>query len=662
MTDELSAKIAQIEALRAVIGNAAADAAIAALQQPPPAPPADIAQTVSGAGAVGVAGSVSHSPITTGSGNTVLAPLFPAGGSGNYFADVIHVTYGQHPQAQQDDYGAALRRYLEHLYTRHATIDLRGIDDRPMDMPLSELYVSLSLHEPPPDDLRGRWGLRGFIEKARRWIGTSEAEEDDHKEQGILIRAESGGGQAVDWSQALRHPRIAVIGTPGSGKTTLLQFTAVRLAEILARDDDTLLTDLGLAAETRKPPVPLLLPLREFGAYLDGCSKARAMGAGPRLLLECFASYYRRFDLNLPPDFFSQVCEAGRALVLLDGLDEVTRSEDRVFVSSVVREFVLRYDQCRYVVTSRVAAYHGDARIEAGFRICTVADLSADQQQRFIQNWSRSLHRLVYGMQEEQLQREAGRYADDLWQALQPNQRVRELARNPLLLTVVAVIFWNKYQLPEDRASLYEECVEVLLRGGRGKSDRPSQERARLAMGLNQRREVLAAVAYAMHQQGQERLSVSRSELLRMVASHLRQRGDGEAAAQTFVEELPVHIGLLDEREPDRYRFSHLSFQEFLAARHVAETDAWGNLLAYYQESWWREVILLCVGHLSSERCWRFLGELLNRGQRGGVETHSAALALAADALGELEKFKGQGPLKERIAAEALSLLDLPAP
>jgi hypothetical protein len=62
----------------------------------------------------------------------VVAPLFPAGTSGNYIAGVINL-YGQASSAPQADYDAALRRYLKHLYSLYATLDLRGIDDRPMD-------------------------------------------------------------------------------------------------------------------------------------------------------------------------------------------------------------------------------------------------------------------------------------------------------------------------------------------------------------------------------------------------------------------------------------------------------------------------------------------------------------------------------------------------
>ena len=64
--------------------------------------------------------------------------LFTGTASGNYIAEVINL-YPQTPNAPHVDYGAALRRYLTHLYVTHATLDLRGIDQRQMDMPLSEV-------------------------------------------------------------------------------------------------------------------------------------------------------------------------------------------------------------------------------------------------------------------------------------------------------------------------------------------------------------------------------------------------------------------------------------------------------------------------------------------------------------------------------------------
>ncbi|NJM06035.1 hypothetical protein HC891_07310, partial [Candidatus Gracilibacteria bacterium] len=438
----------------------------------------------------------------------VLAPLFQGDATGTTIAGVINV-YGQQTASGQADYRAALRRYLEQLYVWHATLDLRGIDQRQMDMPLSEIYVSLTLHEALPAETTGRGGLRRFIEQVRRRV---------RKEEATLTTRE----RAATWAEVLRAPRLAVIGLPGSGKTTLLHYTAIRLCEVLARDAQQPLLDLGLddAATRAAPPVPVWLPLRELGAYLGESRQRELSGANSGLLLECLRNYYNNEGLDLPADFFSKLCQEGRAILLLDGLDEVPHTADRVLVSAIVQKFVQRYPQCRYVLTSRPKAYEGDARLGQGFHECVVNDLDAEQQQRFLANWSRSLHRLL-GYRGAERDQQAHSFSTQLWDALEANQRVRDLATNPLLLTIIAIIYYDSRSLPENRAELYDACVTVLLKGGRGKIGAAARQREQygvipaLPMSLHQKRELLAYAAYHMHVRGDDEQSATGREIHR---------------------------------------------------------------------------------------------------------------------------------------------------
>ncbi len=636
----MSDQLATLRALRAATTDpaqqAALDAAIAAMERAQALQ--QHAQSFSGDSQTGaaVAGNVAGS---------VVAPLFPPGASGNYVAGVLNV-YQQAPGASAADYDAALRRYLDDLYARFSTLDLRGIDEqRPVEIQLTEIYISLTLRKLAPADLRGWGALRRFMNQM-----IERVRGDDRVDESTQQRT-------VAWNEILReHRRIAVVGKPGSGKTTLLHYTAVRLAEALARDDQARLDEFGFA----QPLVPLFLPLRELGSYLRESRLRELSGNGPRLLLDCLANYAAGRNLDLPANFFSRLCETGRAILLLDGLDEVSRTDEREIVSRIVREFARRYKACRYVVTARVAAYTGAAEIGAGFTICTVDDLNKAQQQRFIANWSRCVHRLVYPRSSaEQVERMASAFDTALLRAIRENPGVGRLAPNPLLLTVIAIVFYNRQDLLENRVQLYEECVKVLLRGGRGKVDVAGRERATMIMGLEARRELLAAVAYEMHCGGEERKLIDRDVLEHLIATYLGRRAAtnheaGELARQ-FLNELPVHMGLLDEIEQNRFGFSHLSFQEFLAARHIAETDQWDPALDRYRETWWREVILLCAGHLSQERSWRFLGKLIERGAT--PDERAAALALAADALAELERYKGQGPIRGQVQTAAVAIL-----
>ena len=49
--------------------------------------------------------------------------------------------------------------------------------------------------------------------------------------------------------------------------------------------------------------------------------------------------------------------EAGQAIVLLDGLDEVPTQAQRVFVRDAVRAFIDCYGQSRFLITCRVLSY-----------------------------------------------------------------------------------------------------------------------------------------------------------------------------------------------------------------------------------------------------------------------------------------------------------------
>lgn len=291
--------------------------------------------------------------------------------------------------------------------------------------------------------------------------------------------------------------------------------------------------------------------------------------------------------------------------------------------SGIVRAFAGRYRDCRYVLTARVAAYQGDAQIGAGFRICTVADLSADQQQRFIANWSCSLHRLLYQAHGEDLERRATRYAGDLWHALELNDRVRGLASNPLLLTVVAVIFSTTTMCcPRIAPRCTRSVSRCCCAAGAARPIGPASSganyggRSELRMGLDPKRKSWRRWPTACTCAARGELSIHHDLVIEVAAALRGRYPEPDALARTFVAELPVVSACSTSASRNHFQFSHLSFQEFLAARFIAKSteQRWDELLDRYRDSWWREVILLCAGHLSQERCWRFLGRLAERG------------------------------------------------
>ena len=166
--------------------------------------------------------------------------------------------------------------------------------------------------------------------------------------------------------------------------------------------------------------------------------------------------------VTVPIDFFDADLRAGRVVVLFDGMDEVGDFDLRRRVARLVEAFAAAYPTCRIVVTSRIVGYAGAARLGEDFATTTIRDFTLADVTQFLTHW----HRLVAIGQMgpgDSAEHAAALQTQQLLEAIRTNPRVRELAIHPLMLTVIALVHRDRVQLPERRAELYAEAVEVLL-------------------------------------------------------------------------------------------------------------------------------------------------------------------------------------------------------
>jgi predicted NACHT family NTPase len=176
--------------------------------------------------------------------------------------------------------------------------------------------------------------------------------------------------------------------------------------------------------------MPVFLPLRDFARHLQA-AYPDAGTDGPALLLDYLSQYFAAQEIPLPKGFFRVCLESGEAAVLLDGMDEVADPELRRRVARIIEAFTRRYPGNRYVVTSRIVGYQGPARLGEG--------------ERFVRHWSLAVEVALAGKRSRTIERRAETQAEGLLAAIQTNERVRELAVNPLLLTVIALVHsWTR--------------------------------------------------------------------------------------------------------------------------------------------------------------------------------------------------------------------------
>jgi len=436
----------------------------------------------------------------------------------------------------------------------------------------------------PPEigeDIVGKLELRGEESRAALLARTGRAER--------LIK------ERVDVDEALRKTRrLVVLGDPGAGKTTLLKYLTVICAEGRAE------AELGLKADGAGSPLPVFIPLREFAAECAGRNQDYC------LLDYLYTQTREHLLLNLPRGLFEEALETGRCLVCLDGLDEVWAVGQRKAVTDAVKALAARFPRSRYAVTSRLVGYEEAPLDRRDFVHHTILPLEDDAIRDFIRKW--------YDVRErDPVQRK--RKADDLMATIDREPRIKTLARNPLLLTIIALVHRIEAELPHERVKLYDKCVTTLVDTWEEVKGLTIAEKQRPF--YRYRRRLLERLAFELHTRAEEPgkvATVKEGDLERLLTNFLMENrrlgftDDPDGAreeARAFIRLARGRTGLLIERGEGVFAFPHLTFQEYLSACEIEQrcfghgADAvWKVIQNRLHDPHWREVTLLLLGSL----------------------------------------------------------------
>ena len=185
------------------------------------------------------------------------------------------------------------------------------------------------------------------------------------------------------------------------------------------------------------------------------------------------------------------------ALLLLDALDEtvigdlVNEAEASYMrVADLITQLATRYHQCPIVVTARKAGYQQRTRL-SGFTELEVLDFRQEDIEQFVRNWfdcSPTSHQYAN--------------AADLNAKLSRNSRLLTLASNPLLLSLIVIVYEDQLDLPDRRTELYKRCLDTLLT----KWDASREIRRRREFKPEQKLQLLEEIAWHFHKQGRRYL------------------------------------------------------------------------------------------------------------------------------------------------------------
>ncbi|HZY74048.1 MAG TPA: hypothetical protein VFE22_13165, partial [Edaphobacter sp.] len=574
--------------------------------------------------------------------------------------------------------GETLRGYLEWIVRTHGELTLVGL--RPgstVAVKLEEVYVALrgdrggayelvqsqqlledeleELNEAfrqLPDHERRR--LRACLLRENPYmLSLSERDKPRRTSQGAI----QGQVATITLADAFRDERwLVILGDPGSGKTTLGRWLALKLADTLLRglspesSDPQQLPNVSVPAAQVNPEMPYdrrqinLGPARlpmlvRVGEFAQELARAKVNGT-PLTLMDwlCKATWNQKpptCGQRLAPAeldrVFRDFLRRGRAVLLLDGLDEITEELGRKEVVEAIKEFCRDFVPAidagpvpatriqpaaplvvgrpcenggnQIVVTSRIAGYHSAPLAMRSVSTVTIEPMRRSAVEHFCETWMHAVHLELHG-ETESAGAAAAKAAAGLKAALFDAERpgMAEIATNPLLVTNLASLFLaRRDSLPRTRAELYQLAIEMLISGWRQTGLKPEEVIY-----------VLAPLAADIHERSPTGL-VEEADLTKIVTEHLaKYRGlptdplppHIAVNVREFVQTLKDQVGLIAARSERLFGFLHLTFQEYLAGRHLIGNPqtAVANLLSKLGDPRWREPVLLAIGYAG----WRW--------------------------------------------------------
>ena len=277
---------------------------------------------------------------------------------------------------------------------------------------------------------------------------------DGKRREESVAMAERAETRAVTALEAtVQNRRLVLLGDPGSGKSTFLNHLGLCLALHARSPDEGWLDRLPEWPAKQADLTPINVTLRDFARSLAATSTA----AAPNQIWSFIVRQLETQNLEFVEKPLRRLLEQGRAIVLLDGLDEIPTQALRAAVRDAVAAFARRYGKSHMVVTCRTLSYQEETWQLAGWPDFQLAEFDDAKIDGFIAAWYAELVELGALKADE-----GSRLTERLRTAVR-RPDLRRLAPNPLLLTVMALVHTHRGRLPDARALLYEETVNILL-------------------------------------------------------------------------------------------------------------------------------------------------------------------------------------------------------
>ncbi len=314
--------------------------------------------------------------------------------------------------------------------------------------------------------------------------------------------------------------KIIITGLGGMGKTIMMKFMHINCIK-------------------QHELIPVFITLRNI-PVTDGKVN----------ILDSVKESLTKYGAKMSDELIEASLQQGRYLILFDGFDEI-KSEFSDTIANEIMKFSRKYDNNYFVVSSRPSE---EFISWADFKILHTESLSLEQALALID-------KLVFDDETK------NNFKNELKTKFYDKHK--EFSSNPLLLTIMFLVYSYNGFIPEDFCDFYDEAFRVMFY----KHDKTKNYKREIHSKLSESQLQNLFTYFCFKTFFRQKYSFKENELIEFIEDSIK-RTNINAEPLNVLEDLRKNLCMF-VKEGLEYKFVHRSFQAYFAALHTKSlTDA----------------------------------------------------------------------------------------
>lgn len=354
---------------------------------------------------------------------------------------------------------------------------------------------------------------------------------------GLLANSFSDGTHEYPFEKVFEIPKhLVILGNPGAGKSSMIKFSICKILE----EDQSVFSEKAIYDR---------LPLR-FELHKYNQSKLKKQLGFVEYLVEVLSNEYQ---ILISKEKVLKILMLFPTIIFFDDLDEIFDVQERLNVRNDIENFTKTYSEARVVVTSRYESYE-EVGLSSLFHKVEIKNFNQEQLESYVNKW--------YTIEEENINVRDNEVKHCLEELKSIDE---ELKYNPLLLSLILILYRNDLELPTNRLSIYEGCTNTIL-----ETRDTKEKKLGINLKINSKLSVFSALAFWQFENSNNNMNnhIVQTFIKDYLLGINEFNDDHKAtqAAEEFLEFAKIRSIYFENK------FTHKTFLEYFTAYYIFST------------------------------------------------------------------------------------------